>query len=497
MTKIQFSCKLNSDVVLNQKSASEGQNKTLDFIPGSCFLGIAAAEYEKLDKQVACDIFHSGKVRFGDAHLAVEIEQNKICRSLKVPASFFYPKLKKVSEKCYVHHRIPNLDDQELKNEQLKQCREGFFCIADDNLVQVVAGTNFAIKSGYDRDQRRSKIGQMYGYESLKKGQIFYFEVETSEDELAQQVKDLLIGEKHIGRSRSAQYGLVEIREVKYDEVQSDGFGADTVAVYAESRLIFFDQFKQPTATPTGEDLGLKGGEILWEKSQIRTFQYSPWNYHRRCYDADRYGIEKGSVIVVDTTGCEMMPSSTSGYVGYYKNEGFGKVLYNPKFLAADNDGMLLYGIIPVEKGKNVEEGKKVGELSEVNDSLLLSFLKYRKNEEDVEKYIYEIVNKWVRDYSLKFKGDRFASQWGKIRSIAMQVGTKEGIEVELYRKVIEKDGKRIPNAYLTHGVAAEKWRERGRLDALKDFIKKLNDENAQCAIINLAAEMAKKCKKD
>ena len=65
----------------------------------------------------------------------------------------------------------------------------------------------------------------------------------------------------------------------------------------------------------------------------------------------------------------------------------------------------------------------------------------------------------------------------------------------ELFDKQIDRNGRSVSNAYLTHGVAADKWSERGRLNTFKEFFKNLDDNNAQMAIINLAAEMSKKCK--
>jgi len=59
---------------------------------------------------------------------------------------------------------------------------------------------------------------------------------------------------------------------------------------------------------------------------------------------------------------------------------------------------------------------------------------------------------------------------------------------------------------YLMHGVAAEKWSERERIALLKKFTSqfKKNDEVRENkehllseAMINLAAEMAKKCRRD
>jgi len=102
MNRLKFRCTLLSDVVLSQTSSSEGNQRTLDFIPGSNFLGIVADYlYNKVeaDNQTAWAIIHSGKVRFGDANPSVDG-----IRGLKVPASMYYPKLGKASDCCYIHH---------------------------------------------------------------------------------------------------------------------------------------------------------------------------------------------------------------------------------------------------------------------------------------------------------------------------------------------------------------------------------------------------------
>lgn len=57
-------------------------------------------------------------------------------------------------------------------------------------------------------------------------------------------------------------------------------------------------------------------------------FQYAPWNYKRQAFDADRCGIEKGSVFLVKTK--EKMPATST--IGFYQNEGFGHIVYNPVF---------------------------------------------------------------------------------------------------------------------------------------------------------------------
>ena len=86
----QYKCTLDSDVIINVKSATVGENKTLDFIPGNCFLGIVAGvlyKDKKLKPEEKLLIFHSKAVKFGDAHLAGDKY-----RTLKVPAAYHTPK---------------------------------------------------------------------------------------------------------------------------------------------------------------------------------------------------------------------------------------------------------------------------------------------------------------------------------------------------------------------------------------------------------------------
>lgn len=206
MTTLKFKCHLDSDVVLNQSAATEGSNKTLDFIPGNVFLGIVARHYSELGDD-ALEVFHSGKVRFGDAHPVPVGYAGK--RSLHVPASLFYPKLKSASEECYVHHLHDNKKDED--NKQLKQCRKGFYVFDSDSAHPASVEKSFAIKSAYDRTLRRAKDEQMYGYESIDAGQDFLFEVEVDNDALADTISNMLNGIHYIGRSKNSQYGSVNI----------------------------------------------------------------------------------------------------------------------------------------------------------------------------------------------------------------------------------------------------------------------------------------------
>ncbi len=320
----------------------------------------------------------------------------------------------------------------------------------------------------------------MFGYESLPEGLVMFFEVESELSETINLViENALMGEKRVGRSRSAQYGLVRIEKADFKEVKSSGdIDGDYVTVYADGRLIFLNENGEPVFQPSADALGIKDGTILWEKSQVRTFQYSPWNGKRSTYDTDRCGIEKGSVFVVKGGLCP----ERSKYVGAYKNEGFGKVIYNPDFLKGKEggNGEALYTL---EEKSNVISNRPT-DPSAVPDTPLVVYLTERAEKERKEQAVYATVSGFVERYGDRFKKDeRFASQWGSIRSFAMA----------------EADNLRLTEAiekFLEHGVAKYKWEERGRKEALMAFMKRHSNENLQRIIVNLASEMAKRCKK-
>ena len=468
MNTLKYKCTLLSDIIINVKSASEGVNNSLDFIPGSNFMGIVASKlYEHNDPDTML-IVHSGQVAFGDAHPLVGNT-----RSIRVPFSMYYPKMQSIQEKCIIHHRYDR--SQDSSKLQLKQCREGFYAFSTSSgtFEEVTITKAFSIKSAYDREKRRSKDSQMFGYESIPEGMVYCFSILCPTEDIAAKIDRIIQGRQHIGRSRTAQYGLVRIERYDYDEIKSREIpdGKDTV-VYAESRLIFYDETGMPTLQPDAAQLGFEKGTIDWSKSQVRTFMYSPWNFKRQSFDFDRCGIEKGSVLYVKGA----VRNNTGDYVGSFNYEGFGKVIYNPVFLEAV-PGTNGEAALKVKKSEKTTDTSKI-----IADTQLVRYLTKQKNHDKIITHAYNLVNGFVDRNQIIFRGNSFASQWGHIRELANMYPDFE----TLYDKIRD---------YLTHGVAAEKWKEKGRFKKFDNFLTGLKNDNAQFVIINLAAEMAKKCK--
>lgn len=496
MNRIQFRCRLLSNVILQSQSTDGQLQRNISFIPGNTFLGIMARKYKSYSAAEQLALFHDGSVRYGDAH---PVGRGGKVRSLKIPASLYYPKLKGMEGGLYVHHiynRGVDTDDGG-RPQQLKQCRNGFYVFdtAKNEMSLVELDKTLSLKSAYDRERRASQDQQMYIYESLKAGAEFLFEVAFDDEALRNTIINGLKGSHFVGRSRTAQFGHVEITVCEYQEVPScnQAEGDGYVTVYADGRLIFLNEQQTTTFCPTAKQLGVDGGEIDWSKSQIRTFQYAPWNGKRQAYDTDRCGIEKGSVFVIKVQSWQKNPE-TSDYIGSYQNEGFGKVIYNPCFLqsAEATNGKSRFTITPLEE----QEEPATSQATET--SLLVQHLIRAKDEDKVLSFIYKEVNTFIVSYSEYYYDDpntrereSFASQWGQIREMAKKDNG-------------DSDLKAVINDFLNKTKDRKaKWNENLRLIRLNRFIDKIRayrgnavttvGEMVRTALLNLSIEMAKK----
>ncbi len=493
MKELIFHCELLSDIILSGSGASEGRLPSLDFIPGSAFLGIIANQYEGARKSdLAYDLFHSGAVRFGDAHLLL----NNV-KTHKVPASWFCLKGETLKDRqVRLHHKLEEHHFEELTDNgmQLKQVRKGFIGKTDQGYApaDLSQWKQYAMKSAYDPDKRRSADSQLFGYTGLQPGTSWQFSVclEKNDqlDKLTAFIKAELTGEQNIGHSRSAQYGRVRIDLVRENELdETTGQYSGEISLYCESRLIFLDRYGQPTLRPGPEMLGLppKSAKILWGKSQLRTSRYAPWNSKRCTMDADRICIDKGSVLVVQLDEPADLPTRITG-IGCYITDGFGELLVEPGFLQTnDTRGLFTDIVVPDEQA---EASSAEQTALPVPDDPLISWLDQQQTDHANNTLILNKINHFVRDNKQAFTG-KFASQWGAIRTIAEQ--SVNGLDL---LNNLFGDNEAEPG-YLMHGVAVEKWLKMGRRKILQDFIKKINRDSPDIMIpliIRLAAEMAK-----
>lgn len=483
MKEIFYKVTLLSDVVLNSSLATEGNMSSLDYIPGSNFLGITASKLYSISSPNECfNIFHSGKVRFGDATIA-----NEDNISYAMPAMYFMDKLKKEIGKdiVFLDYLIdrdnPPKDDNGNKY-QLKQVRSGYV-FSDGKIVKEI-NKSFAIKSAQDRTKGTSKKSAMFGFESLNKGLEFIFSIQFVDETLIDKVNEVIEGNHRLGKSKNAEFGQINIVKLPVQPCTIKSFNAENyVLVYAQSNLCFVDKFGMPTYQPDADQLGLNNdAKVIWGKSQIRTFTYSPWNSTRNTTNTQRFCIARGSVFYVKNAKM----NETEKYLGLHNAEGLGKVIYNPEFLLEDEKAKcnLKFEVISNENVDNKSEDI-------IPTTLLSKYLKKKLDSKNSEIEISKVVQKLVysEDKEITRLKRITSSQWGGIRAYATKTKDFDKLVTQLFDKEI---------GYLTHGIADEKhWgKNKGANRKAFENICEDNKKHGTQFVAKFAAEMAKESRK-
>ena len=414
MIRESYICEFLSDVVLPASANTQGDIRLNDSIPGSNFLGIVAQAYDEIEQSFA--IFHGGAVYFGDATLSIDGK-----KSYKVPLSFHKVKL---ADECF--NRLHLTDEEERafrsQHKQLKQMRSGY--ITEAFRIKTPA-YSYAQKSSYDKEARRSKDEGMYGYSALRKGSKWIFEISYEDAKFKEIVERHLLGKKRLGKSKTSQYGQVSIKPYSTaTRPQTFTPQSGYTYLYVNSRLSLIDETGALTTEITPKNLGLSDGEIVWEKTFIRTGHYTPFNYQRQTFDATRSFIEKGSVITLKNRN-ESIPSK----IGAFINEGFGDILINPVFLASKE--------ILFDKKESEKPSK---EAIEGYDKRLIAFLESKEEKERLRFAIAEEVQAVYKELVGPSK-----SQWGEIRSFAAVAKDKDTLitKIKSYMAKKQWEGKR------------------------------------------------------
>ena len=470
MRELRFEIAFKSPIILQASSNTQGKTSSLDFIPGSAFLGMVASRYS--DFSDPFKIFHSGAVKFCDAS---PIKEGK--EFFKIPLSYFHEKLD--SSKIYNHHLLS--DSEFEKFTQLKQMRNGY--INEEN-ERLSLDQDFSQKSAYDKSKRRSKDSQMYGYEAFRAGMKWRFSVKfdhsVSEKDMVL-AKETLERSTRLGKSKSAEYGAVEIKFIgeNTDEIQTFTPPEKYTFVYAKSRLALIDENGNPSYDVKYILPNLSENNVVYSKTQIRISNFAPYNGARATKDYERACINKGSVIALKNLSAEQIAALKNG-VGAYLSEGFGEVLINPWFLDGGNvkDN-------PIEFQKEAETERSTGKIPIQSD--LAKFLKQKQTTKDQALEIAERVADFIKSHKDKFSKIS-KSQWGAIRSICRDVVTNDSVldgkEAKISNQTTEEKDENIADQvskFIRNGVRKANWdceKETGNghvlLKAIKESKSKL-----------------------
>lgn len=418
MIRKNYTIQLEEDAVISRIGAAESAHQSLDYIPGSVWIGVLADKMN-FDPQWAL----SGKIRFHNAYPLV------VSGEASWPAPFSYHQIK---GKNFTEKLINKLDRKSDEGQQLEQVRKGF----------VTSNGKFAkmkprsqTKTSIDRDKYGSaKESILFEYESVPAGTRFLLTIDADDEmkEFIDKIHESLNGKKVlIGRSRSAEYGKVTVENVKKDyPVPTPNLRENNLFVYFASDAQIMKN-GVPVLSPEPEDLGLPEAEIDEQRTYVRTRTYSPWNSEYNCRMTERQVICAGSVITLkmpepfNEETLNSWQNKLSGGIGAFRVEGLGRVFLNPSFIAeapGKLEEMQCYSDV------RLNEKEKVAKPS----TTLAKYLTKKYDRDFIDSEALKTGRTWAADFQGltkildKDKSSPSSSQWSQIRGFA---STNEDID--------------------------------------------------------------------
>lgn len=340
--KIQpFKVTTLEEVVISERAANEGGHVSLNYLPGATFLGaIAARLYQDLSEQETYQVFHSGKVRFGNALPLSEDEQ----QTYPMPLCWYKKKAEDFSGTMLLINYQHGKHNNRFQPQQMRDNYVSLGAIDTKNRFTEIV-PRFRMKTAIDPEVGTARDNQLFGYTSLPNNHEFIASLEADDDideNLFEKIIKSLQGELKLGRSRSAEYGAVKIEVSEHPDERPLPKAASEVTLWLLADTALQDDNGQPLLHPTAKSVGLPDHfELDMEKTFIRTRRYAPFNAYRRRRELERLVLSMGSVLYFksqtpDQNGveAETLERIQAKGIGLYRQAGLGRVWINPKILA-------------------------------------------------------------------------------------------------------------------------------------------------------------------
>lgn len=441
MNSFQYTARLVTDAVISVRSTTTGGHRCLDYIPGACLLGAVAAKlYDSLG-QDAFTVFHSGKVRFGNAYpLSAAGEP-----AFPVPFAWHAAKGEEMNDsvanvKNLLYASTTQYKEWEEGGDQQKQLREGYFTLSGGHIKPE---KRYRLKTAINRERMgMAEESQLYGYQSLQAGSRWHFCVEFDADVSEAIQKKVLValgGTMRIGRSRTAEYGVLEAAAAPLSVtcMAPAGSSGNQLALYCLSDVALVDGHGFPTLIPEATIIGLDGATFDAGRSYLRIRSYAPFNGKRRRFDLERQVIAKGSILVYTgeftNEAVQSFQDRINAGIGLYRQEGLGKIVASPAFLSG-------FSFTP---GETVRLPAPEPAAAVAPQSPLAGWLLARAAEQEQACKTIEQVERWVTD--LISGPCPKNSQWGQLRNIAFRFDTPAQILNEIVK-------------LCTNGVSQKQW---------------------------------------
>lgn len=315
---------------VSRRGRTEGGHETLDYLPGATLLGVAARGlYPSSKAEDAWVLFHSGKVRFGDARPRAADGS----RSLPAPRSWHVTKL---DPKGTIYDLSAQQHGFPTEAGAPKQLREGYVDARGEAVTRPSTrldahqsnGRRHLSGAGIDGSR---KVPALFHTEALTGTPSFRAEIHADDDVSEKLLNDLAEalrgGHARLGKGRSHQ-GEVDLT-VKSSAApgrKDEEVRGATVHVHCLSDLQLRDpETGEPTLLPTAQHFGWAVGTLDLDRTFLRSRRFSRYNGKRRARDPERQVIEAGSVLCFE--GVDGSVPETA-YVGEDWGYGSGEVRF-------------------------------------------------------------------------------------------------------------------------------------------------------------------------
>lgn len=469
MIRHHYQIELLEDIVITRLSANDANHQTMDYLPGSLWLGVLAPRIG-FDPEWAL----SGKIRFHNAYpLSAE-------GTPAWPIPFTYHHLKSQTSGDSL---IDGLAALQQSDQQLVQVRRGF---VTDQGCRVTVATRSSVKTSIDRERfGTARESLLFDYQSIVAGSRFLLTVEAQDSMkpfMSQLDQHLTTGTLLVGRSRSAEYGKVRImRDTgSYSDPEPIPSQNLIVVYFASDSLILKDG--APTLSPVPADLGLPEGQVDASRSYVRTRTYAQWNAHYNCRMTERQTIVAGSVITVAATkplGAQELlhlQNTLSHGIGMYRSEGLGRVFLNPPWVIQPPTKLLS----AIVSKTSQTDGAQPTQAAQPNTSLATYLIQKYINAE-VDPKARQVGQSWAKEFSAlsdSLKANQLEpptkSQWGRVRALCSSEKSLNDLKAKLAAECAGVDPQNTRSVRQRMWTAESKLKDR-RFSMYDLMIERLN----------------------
>jgi CRISPR-associated protein Csx10 len=353
------------------------------------------------------------------------------------------------------------LDDRRTKDTPQTKPIKGGFCIEKNGkfLYATTPQTILMHNSVNDEFQRPTQEeGGIYARHAIKAGTIFKGEIRFRNFFGEQPDFSKLKGKVRIGTSKKDDYGLakIEFGEVRNFERQSTEKNGEITVYLASDVMLRNENLRQSNlAEDLAAAIGLdKNTEITFQNIQVRrieSWQVS-WGFPRPTLTL----MQAGSVVRFKTNKKIDIATSEAEGIGERRGEGYGKIIFNPKFLEIQK---------PVWEKKNADKLVISDAGAEIEDKEFAKLIEKIAWQRELKLAVSKIAAEDAQksDYNAQifgFKGLTM-SQIGGLRSVIMRLQSKSDIPiVENWLSHLEKTANRL-----------DSW-GKGRIEKIKNLLK-------------------------